>query len=74
MKCQKHEKQSIGTCQWCGKLLCRECVGKSMGKKLFCRECSGGIGDIIQQRQLDMLKEQNEKEKKQRKFMSIWQK
>lgn len=74
MKCQKHQKQSVGTCQWCGKLLCKECIGKTNAKKMYCKECSVQIGEHIQRRQLEQIKKERETEQKQKKYADIFRK
>jgi len=58
MKCSKHNKTRVGSCQWCGKTVCRLCVAKKMGKQMFCGGCSGSIGGIIEKRQLEKIREQ----------------
>ncbi|MBI1969523.1 hypothetical protein HYS48_02410 [Candidatus Woesearchaeota archaeon] len=66
MLCKDHQKTAIGTCQWCGKLLCKHCIGKTMAKKVFCMACSNDLSPFIQTLQLKKMKE--EKEKQQRKL------
>lgn len=66
MKCEAHDKTVIGTCQWCGKQLCRLGVGKRLGNKLFCNECGSNLSGIIERRQLDMIRRQKAKAEKER--------
>jgi hypothetical protein len=39
MKCDKHRKDHVGGCMWCGKRLCEFCVAKREGVKLYCDKC-----------------------------------
>lgn len=73
MKCSKHQKQSIATCQWCGKLLCRECIGKTNGKKAYCTECSNQVGGYVQRIQLEQIRKENEAEKRKNRYAGIFQ-
>ncbi|PIN86327.1 hypothetical protein COV19_05985 [Candidatus Woesearchaeota archaeon CG10_big_fil_rev_8_21_14_0_10_44_13] len=73
MKCSKHQKQSIATCQWCGKLLCRECIAKTNGKKAYCTDCSGQVGEYVQRIQLDQIRKDAEAEQKKNRFAGIFQ-
>ena len=40
MKCKTHEKELVGLCTWCGKELCKKCIGRQDKVKLYCTECS----------------------------------
>jgi len=64
MKCQRHNKETIGVCTWCGRELCRLCISKTDGSKKYCSHCVNEIGDLIKKRQIDKIKEEDEKEKK----------
>ncbi|MCX8147219.1 MAG: hypothetical protein N3D84_02005 [Candidatus Woesearchaeota archaeon] len=68
MKCEKHGKDIIGTCQWCGRPLCKFDVGKKMGKKMFCSQCSIELGSYIQRKQLEQIKEEKAQEEKKKKL------
>lgn len=72
MKCAKHNQDSIASCQWCGKLLCRQCIAKTNGKKAYCVECSGNIGRHIEAMQLEQIRKEREMEEKKGKFSSIF--
>ncbi len=72
MKCDKHNKAVISSCQWCGKQLCRMCVGKRLGTKMFCTECGTNLSDIIERRQLDMMRQQQAKTNKEREVKNIF--
>lgn len=63
----------IGGCQWCGKQICRECVGKTSGKKAYCKECSGEIGTYIERRQLEQIRREKETEKREKKYAKIFE-
>jgi hypothetical protein len=39
MRCLKHRKTTIGSCQWCGNQLCPHCVNKKEGRKIYCEKC-----------------------------------
>ena len=73
MQCPVHNKPIIGTCQWCGKPLCRLDVTKTMGKKLFCKGCSTELSDHIQTKQLEEIRMQNESETRQKKFNTLFE-
>ncbi|MBU0536135.1 MAG: hypothetical protein KKE20_04165, partial [Nanoarchaeota archaeon] len=64
MHCAEHGKEIVGSCQWCGKQMCKLDIGKAMGKKIFCKQCSGNLGSYIERRQLDQIREEKEKEQK----------
>lgn len=68
MKCEQHGKDLIGTCQWCGKPMCKFDVGKTMGKKSFCKKCAQDLGSYIQNKQLDQIKEENEAAEKRKQY------
>jgi len=46
MRCEKHKKDHVGGCQWCGKRVSEFCVAKQEGKKLYCEKCASMLGDI----------------------------
>jgi len=46
IKCDKHRKDHIGGCMWCGKKLCEFCIAKRDGVKLYCDKCVGALGGI----------------------------
>lgn len=46
MKCVQHGKSYVGSCVWCGKELCKLCVGKSSGIKLYCSACALKVKDM----------------------------
>ncbi len=60
MRCQRHSKECTGVCTWCGRQLCRLCIGKTDGKKMYCVDCSGKIGDLVKEKQLDVIRKENE--------------
>jgi hypothetical protein len=66
MMCDEHKKDVIGNCQLCGKSMCRQCVAKTVGKKMFCRKCSNEVGYIIEKKQIEIAKnlESNEEKRK----------
>jgi hypothetical protein len=65
MKCQQHSKEVTAVCQWCGKQLCKLCIKKTNGKKAYCSACVGHIGDMIHNKQVDIIKKEDAAEKKQ---------
>ncbi|MBI4150150.1 hypothetical protein HY488_01970 [Candidatus Woesearchaeota archaeon] len=74
MKCEKHQKPLEGACQWCGKQLCRYCVGKRWGSKLFCIECAqSSVGHIIERKQLEEIRKQEQVESKKRDIRKIFE-
>lgn len=46
MRCPTHDKDFIGLCTWCGKQLCKKCVGRQDGLKLYCNSCAQKIEKI----------------------------
>lgn len=72
MKCDSHNKTVIGSCQWCGKQLCRLCVGKRLGTKLFCTGCGSNLKEIIEKRQLDIVRGDKEKAEKEREYNTLF--
>lgn len=62
MRCEAHGKETVGNCQWCGKLLCKHCVTKSHNGKLFCQNCGSNLGPIIERMQVEKLREEKELE------------
>lgn len=73
MKCTKHNQPSAGTCQWCGKLICKECIAKTSGKKAYCRECSNQVGEYIERMQLEQIRKERETEEKKKRFSGIFE-
>lgn len=65
MRCQQHSKDIVAVCQWCGKSMCKLCIKKTNGKKAYCSQCIGHIGDLLQKKQVDIIKKEDEIEKKQ---------
>mgnify|MGYP001232307052 CR=1 FL=1 len=63
MKCKQHGKDGIGTCSWCGKILCKQCVGKSDGNKKYCDQCSAALA-LQLKKKLEPAKPAEEKPKK----------
>ncbi|PIN75862.1 hypothetical protein COV18_01635 [Candidatus Woesearchaeota archaeon CG10_big_fil_rev_8_21_14_0_10_37_12] len=45
-KCDRHRKERIGGCTWCGKRVCELCIVKQEGKKVYCAKCSGVLSGI----------------------------
>ncbi|MFO8015957.1 MAG: hypothetical protein R6U32_02545 [Candidatus Woesearchaeota archaeon] len=71
MRCETHGKELVTSCQWCGKKLCRDCIGKSTGKKAYCKKCSSEIGDYIERRQREQIRKQEEAEKRKKDYKKI---
>lgn len=46
MKCDRHKKDHIGGCMWCGKRLCEFCIAKRDGHKFYCDKCAGVLGGV----------------------------
>lgn len=46
MRCPTHDKAFIGLCTWCGKQLCKKCVGRQDGLKLYCNTCAQKIEKV----------------------------
>jgi hypothetical protein len=46
MKCDKHRKDHVGGCMWCGKRLCQFCIAKREGSKLYCDKCAINLGGV----------------------------
>ena len=46
MRCDKHRKDQIGGCMWCGRRLCPFCIAKKEGSKLYCVKCAVNLGGI----------------------------
>ncbi|HLC46888.1 MAG TPA: hypothetical protein VJI75_04055 [Candidatus Nanoarchaeia archaeon] len=72
MQCPTHGKHVEGTCQWCGKLLCKLDIAKTIGKKLFCKHCSRDLSDHIVNRQFDQIRKERETEEKQKSYSRIF--
>ena len=58
MRCEQHKKEIQGHCQWCGKMLCKQCVAKSHNDKLFCEKCGKDLAPAIRNVQLKEIREQ----------------
>ena len=50
MKCDRHRKDHIGGCMWCGKRLCEYCIAKSDGHKKYCDKCVGSLRGVRRER------------------------
>jgi hypothetical protein len=50
MRCDKHRKDHVGGCMWCGRRLCEFCVAKRDGGKLYCDKCQSNLGGIRRER------------------------
>ena len=72
MYCQEHGKTIIGTCQWCGKPVCKLGVGKAMGKKVFCKDCSQELSSYIERRQLEQIRKEKEAEERKKQYSKIF--
>ena len=46
MKCDKHRKDHVGGCMWCGRRLCQFCIARKEGSKLYCDKCAVNLGAI----------------------------
>ncbi len=46
MKCDKHKKDHVGGCMWCGKRVCEYCIAKREGNKLYCEKCAINLGGV----------------------------
>jgi hypothetical protein len=46
IRCDKHRKEHIGGCMWCGKRLCELCIARREGSKLYCDKCAVQLGGI----------------------------
>ncbi len=44
--CDKHKKDFLGACNWCGKKSCEFCIQRTEGKKIYCEKCVPLIGSI----------------------------
>lgn len=40
LRCDKHRKDFIGACMWCGKKVCEYCIAKQEGAKAYCEKCT----------------------------------
>ncbi|RJQ20748.1 hypothetical protein C4580_03545 [Candidatus Woesearchaeota archaeon] len=45
-RCDKHRKDLIATCNWCGKKACEFCIARQEGKKAYCEKCIPLLGNI----------------------------
>ena len=46
MRCNKHRKQLLAQCMWCGKALCRYCIAKQDGRKTYCAPCASKLSTL----------------------------
>jgi len=46
IKCDKHRKDLVGGCMWCGRRLCEFCIARREGSKLYCDKCAVQLGGI----------------------------
>lgn len=46
IRCDKHRKDFIGGCMWCGRRLCELCIVKRDRSKLYCDKCVGMLSGI----------------------------
>jgi hypothetical protein len=61
MKCQKHMKEMIGNCTWCGRQMSQKCIKITDGKKMYCETCAGSdVGKMIREKQLRTIKSMDE--------------
>lgn len=49
-KCDKHKKDYVGGCMWCGTRLCELCIAKQEGVKLYCEKCYVKLGSVRRER------------------------
>ncbi len=71
MYCKEHNRQVVGSCQWCGRQICKLDIGKSMGKKVFCRECSEELGSYIERRQMEQLRREKAEQERKKRYSRI---
>ena len=45
-KCDRHKKEHVGSCMWCGKKVCEFCVAKQEGTKKYCEKCAIQLGGV----------------------------
>ena len=50
MKCDKHRKDQVGGCMWCGRRLCEYCIVKREGSKFYCEKCCVNLSGIRRER------------------------
>ena len=62
MRCDQHGKEVQGHCQWCGKMLCKQCVAKSHNGKLFCDKCGANLAPALRNIQLKQIREEQKLE------------
>ena len=46
MKCEKHRKDFLSNCFWCGKKVCDLCILKSDRKKVYCEQCAPRVHNL----------------------------
>ena len=49
MRCDRHKKEYLGGCMWCGKRLCELCVSKRDGSKIYCEKCVISLGGVARE-------------------------
>lgn len=49
-KCDRHRKEQVGGCMWCGKRLCELCIVKREGVKIYCEKCVVSLGGVRRER------------------------
>jgi len=71
-KCEKHKKNIVGKCQWCGVNVCDLCIGKKVGeKRFFCYDCGSDLSEHITKRQIDDMKRVEQQQHEQQKVTRI---
>ena len=73
MYCEEHGKAIVGSCQWCGKRICKLDIGKSLGKKIFCKQCSSDLGSHIERRQMQQIREEKESQARKKQYSRIFE-
>ncbi len=58
MFCRQHNKETIGGCQWCGKVLCPKCVVKKDGRKAYCAACAPKVAPMLVEKQMNVLQQE----------------
>lgn len=49
-RCDKHRKDQVSGCMWCGKRLCELCIAKREGSKVYCEKCCVSLGGVRRER------------------------
>ncbi len=61
MKCQKHNKEVIGNCTWCGRQMCPKCIKITDGGKKYCETCAASdVGKMVREKQMRTIKDMDE--------------